>query len=113
MLNVVTGDDRSALRRSTEQDAEAQLLARVRAGDEEASAALVRQYSGRMLAVARQAAVEDVSARVGEIVLAAAERVIGREIQATDHRDLIDEAIAAGRAESTTGAGAGAAGSRR
>ena len=32
--------------------------------------------------VARQAAVEEVTARVGEIVLAAAERVIGREIQA-------------------------------
>ena len=32
--------------------------------------------------MARQAAVEEVTARVGEIVLAAAERVIGREIQA-------------------------------
>jgi F0F1-type ATP synthase membrane subunit b/b' len=42
---------------------------------------------------------------VGEIVLAAAERVIGREIQAADHQDLIDEAIAAVRAE-TAGAGA-------
>ena len=49
--------------------------------------------------VARQAAVEEVTARVGEIVLAAAERVIGREINAADHRDLIDEAIAAVRAE--------------
>ena len=56
---------------------------------------------------ARQAAVEEVTARVGEIVLAAAERVIGREIQAADHQDLIDEAIAAVRAE-TTDAGAGA-----
>jgi F-type H+-transporting ATPase subunit b len=65
------------------------------------------------VAVARQAAVEEVSARVGEIVLAAAERVIGREIQASDHQDLINEAIAAVQAESTTGAAAGAAGSRR
>jgi F-type H+-transporting ATPase subunit b len=62
---------------------------------------------------ARQAAVEEVTARVGEIVLAAAERVIGREIQAADHQDLIDEAIAAVRAESGTGAAAGAAGSGR
>ena len=58
------------------------------------------------VATARQAAVEEVTARVGEIVLAAAERVIGREIQASDHRDLIDEAIAAVRAESSAGAGA-------
>jgi F-type H+-transporting ATPase subunit b len=61
--------------------------------------------------VARQAAVEEVTARVGEIVLAAAERVVGRDISASDHQDLIDEAIAAVRAEST-GAAAGAGGAR-
>jgi len=61
--------------------------------------------------VARQAAVEAVTARVGEIVLAAAERVIGREIKASDHQDLIEEAIAAVRAE-TSGAAAGAGGAR-
>ena len=60
--------------------------------------------------IARQAAVEQVTARVGEIVLAAAERVVGREIRAADHQDLIDEAIAAVRAESTgTAAAAGGA----
>jgi F-type H+-transporting ATPase subunit b len=58
--------------------------------------------------VARQAAVEEVTARVGEIVLAAAERVIGREIQASDHQDLIDEAIAAVRAESSESSDAAA-----
>jgi F-type H+-transporting ATPase subunit b len=63
------------------------------------------------VAIARQAAVEEVTARVGEIVLAAAERVIGREIQAADHRDLIDEAIAAVRAE-TAGAEVAAGGGR-
>jgi F-type H+-transporting ATPase subunit b len=61
--------------------------------------------------VARQAAVEEVTARVGEIVLAAAERVVGREISASDHQDLINEAIAAVRSEST-GAVAGAGGAR-
>jgi F-type H+-transporting ATPase subunit b len=61
--------------------------------------------------VARQAAVEEVTARVGEIVLAAAERVVGREISVTDHQDLIDEAIAAVRTEST-GATAGTGGAR-
>ena len=58
--------------------------------------------------VAREAAIEEVTARVGEIVLAAAERVIGREIQAADHQELIDEAIAAVRSETAgTAAGAG------
>jgi len=61
--------------------------------------------------VARQAAVEEVTARVGEIVLAAAERVVGREIKAADHQDLINEAIAAVRAEGT-GAASVAGGAR-
>ena len=61
--------------------------------------------------IARQAAVEEVTARVGEIVLAAAERVIGREIKAADHEDLINEAIAAVRSE-TSGAAAGSGGAR-
>jgi F-type H+-transporting ATPase subunit b len=69
------------------------------------------QSADAELAIARQAAVEEVTARVGEIVLAAAERVIGREIQAADHQDLIDEAIAAVRAE-TSGAATTAGGSR-
>jgi F-type H+-transporting ATPase subunit b len=58
--------------------------------------------------VARQAAVEEVTARVGEIVLAAAERVIGREINLSDHQDLIAEAIAAVRAETSPAATGGA-----
>jgi F-type H+-transporting ATPase subunit b len=62
--------------------------------------------------IARQAAIEEVTAQVGEIVLVAAERVIGREIRVSDHQDLIDEAIAAVRAE-TSGASAGAAGGGR
>ncbi len=67
------------------------------------------QAADAEVVIARQAAIEEATARVGEIVLAAAERVIGREIQASDHQDLIDEAIAAVRAE-TAGAGAGARG---
>jgi F-type H+-transporting ATPase subunit b len=60
--------------------------------------------------VARQAAVDEVANRVGEIVLAAAGRVVGREVQAADHRDLIDEAIAAVReVGAPAGAGTGAA----
>ncbi len=76
------------------------------------------QAADAEVVIARQAAIEEVTARVGEIVLAAAERVIGREIQARDHQDLIDEAIAAVRAETSdtaagAGAGAGATGGAR
>ncbi len=67
------------------------------------------QAADAEVAVARQAAVEEVTARVGEIVMVAAERVVGREIQAADHQDLIDEAIAAVRAESS-GVAAGTGG---
>ena len=66
------------------------------------------QAADAEVVVARQAAVEEVTARVGEIVLAAAERVVGREIKATDHQDLIDEAIAAVRSE-TSGVATGGA----
>jgi F-type H+-transporting ATPase subunit b len=62
--------------------------------------------------VARQAAVDEVTNRVGEIVLAAAERVVGREIQAADHRDLIEEAIAAVRDVGTPTAGASSGAAR-
>ena len=63
------------------------------------------QAADAELRIAREAAVEEVAARVGEIVLAASERVIGREIRITDHQDLIEEAITAVRAEtSDTGA---------
>ena len=79
----------------------------------QAAADRIMQTAEAEVAIARQAAVEEVTARVGEIVLAAAERVVGREIQAADHQDLINEAIAAVRAESSTGAAAGAAGGRR
>jgi len=65
------------------------------------------QTADAEVVIARQAAVEEVTASVGAIVLAAAERVIGREIQAADHRDLIAEAIAAVRAESADTAAAG------
>ena len=50
------------------------------------------------IALARQRAVEEVSARVGGLVLSVARQVIGREIDAEAHRGLIDEAVAALRA---------------
>lgn len=47
----------------------------------------------------RQRAVDEITARVGELVLDAAERVVGREIDAASHQDLIEQAIAAIRSQ--------------
>lgn len=48
--------------------------------------------------LARQRAVEEVSTQVAGLVLAAAREVVGREIDASSHRDLIEEAVRALRA---------------
>src|SRR5580692_6528830 len=60
------------------------------------------------IALARQRAVEEAASRMGEIVMEVVERVIGREVDAEAHRDLIDEAVAALRADTSGGAAAGA-----
>jgi F-type H+-transporting ATPase subunit b len=64
------------------------------------------------IGLARQRAVEEAASRMGEIVMEVVERVIGRELNAEAHRDLIEEAVAALRADTTGGAAAGA-GARR
>lgn len=56
------------------------------------------------IALARQRAVDEVSAQLGTLVLAVARQVIGREVDATAHRELIDEAVAALRASTDTAA---------
>jgi F-type H+-transporting ATPase subunit b len=53
------------------------------------------------IALARQRAVEEAASRMGEIVMEVVERVIGREVDAEAHRDLIDEAVAALRADAS------------
>jgi F-type H+-transporting ATPase subunit b len=64
------------------------------------------------VALARRRAVEEASGRLGELVLEVVERIIGREVDAATHRDLIDEAVVAlNSAESSAAAGAGSAGS--
>jgi F-type H+-transporting ATPase subunit b len=62
------------------------------------------------VALARQRAVEEAAERMGELVLEVVERIIGREVSTEAHRDLIDEAVAALRAdaEGTAASGAGA-----
>jgi F-type H+-transporting ATPase subunit b len=60
------------------------------------------------IALARQRAVDEAASRIGEIVMDVVERVIGRELNAEAHRDLIDEAVTALRADTSGGAAAGA-----
>ena len=50
------------------------------------------------IAGARQRAVDEVSSKVGALVISVARQVIGREIDESSHRALIDEAVAALRA---------------
>lgn len=56
------------------------------------------------IALARQRAVDEVSAQVGALVLQVARQVIGREVDAEAHRALIDEAVAALRASNDAAA---------
>jgi F-type H+-transporting ATPase subunit b len=58
------------------------------------------------VALARQRAVEEAANRLGEIVMDVVERVIGREVNAEAHHDLIEEAVSALRADATGGAAA-------
>ncbi len=60
------------------------------------------------VALARQRAVDEAASRMGELVLDVVERIIGREVDAEAHRDLIDEAIAALNADTASGGGAAA-----
>jgi F-type H+-transporting ATPase subunit b len=55
--------------------------------------------------VARQRAVDEAAARLGEVVIDVVSKIVGREIDAASHRDLIDEAIVALSEESRKGAG--------
>jgi F-type H+-transporting ATPase subunit b len=58
------------------------------------------------VALARQRAVEEAASRMGEIVMVVVERVIGREVDAEAHHDLIDEAVSALGADAVGGAAA-------
>ncbi len=58
------------------------------------------------VALARQRAVEEAASHMGELVLDVVERIVGREVDAEAHRDLIDEAIAALNADASTGGSA-------
>jgi len=57
------------------------------------------------IAGARQRAVDEVSSKVGALVISVARQVIAREIDESSHRALIDEAVAALRGSVDTAAG--------
>jgi len=57
------------------------------------------------IALARQRAVDEVSAQVAALVLSAARQVVGHEIDAATHRELIDEAVAALRSTGSSASG--------
>jgi F-type H+-transporting ATPase subunit b len=54
------------------------------------------------IALARQRAVDEVSGQLGTLVMSVARQVIGREIDATSHTALIEEAVAALKSSSDT-----------
>jgi F-type H+-transporting ATPase subunit b len=62
------------------------------------------------ITLARQRAVDEVSAQVAALVVSVARQVIGREVDAERHRALIDEAVAALRSTSAAAAATTSAG---
>jgi F-type H+-transporting ATPase subunit b len=57
------------------------------------------------IVLARQRAVDEVTAQVATLVISVARQVIGREIDPAAHRDLIDEAVRVLRSSGTAAAG--------
>ena len=52
---------------------------------------------------ARQRAIDEASARIGELVFDLVSKIVGREVDQSAHQDLINEAVAALNAEATRG----------
>jgi len=83
---------------------------------QESEARAQAEYDRRVAAAelevdrARQRAVAEASARLGEMVMDVVGRIIGREVDAEAHRDLIDEAITAIERGDPAGAGSAPSG---
>lgn len=60
-----------------------------------AEAERIRAAAEAEVALARQRAIEEAATQMGEVVIAAVEKIVGREVNAAAHQDLIDEAIGA------------------
>jgi F-type H+-transporting ATPase subunit b len=52
---------------------------------------------------ARQRAIDEASARIGEIVFDLVTKIVGREVDQSTHQDLVQEAVAALNAEAANG----------
>jgi F-type H+-transporting ATPase subunit b len=66
----------------------------------QAEADRIRAAGEADVALAKQRAVEEAAAQMGEVVLSVVEKIVGREVNAASHQDLIDEAIGALKASS-------------
>jgi len=55
------------------------------------------------VATARQRAIDEASARIGEIVFDLVNKIVGREVDQNAHQDLVREAVAALNAEASKG----------
>jgi len=64
------------------------------------------------LSIARQRAIEESAARMGDIVLDTVEKIIGREVDSSSHRDLLDQAIEALKSDVRSGDREAEAGAR-
>jgi F-type H+-transporting ATPase subunit b len=64
---------------------------------------IVAQAQGE-IATARQRAIDEASARIGEIVFDLVAKIVGREVDQAAHQDLVREAVAALNAEAAKGA---------
>ena len=60
--------------------------------------------AGAEVVTARQRAVDEASARIGDIVFELVSTIVGREVDQSSHEDLIREAVSALNAESQKGA---------
>ena len=60
------------------------------------------------ISLARQRAIDEVSSQVAALVLNVARQVVGREIDASSHRAMIDQAVAALRSSAGSAAGSAA-----
>lgn len=56
------------------------------------------------VATARQRAIDEASAKIGEIVFDLVTKIVGREVDESAHQDLVREAVAALQAEAELGA---------
>lgn len=56
------------------------------------------------VATARQRAIDDASARIGDVVFDLVNKIVGREVDQSAHQDLVREAVSALNAEAARGA---------